>query len=178
MRTRILVCTITSLLVVPAPAIADDESAAIIVDATKIMPRGGVHAGATGMGIELRFVPDDECMTGSIGGFAAFGDEGLPMRRDVLDVHFQIGFKPERPGKIAPYVGVGLDVLHVTSHEMDRSLRGTTLGLSAQGGVIGPIGDTLVYRATVGYLGAIVPGTGDDLGGVMLQLGLGFMIDD
>ena len=40
----------------------------------------------------------------------------------------------------------GLDVLHVTTHEMDRSLRGTTLGLSAQAGVLGTIGDTLVYR--------------------------------
>jgi hypothetical protein len=142
------------------------------------MPKDGVHAGATGVGIELRFVPDDECMTGSIGGFAAIGDEGAPMRRDVLDVHFQVGFKPERPGKIAPYIGVGLDVLHVTTHQMDRSLRGTTLGISAQAGVLGPIGDTLVYRATVGYMGAIVPGTGDDLGGLMLQVGLGFKIDD
>lgn len=176
---RILLCTaVAALLIVPAPAFADDESAAIIVDATKIMPKGGVHAGATGLGVELRFVPDDECMTGSIGGFAAIGDEGAPMRRDVLDVHFQVGFKPERDGKIAPYIGLGLDVLHVTTHEMDRSMRGTTLGISAQAGVLGPIGDTLIYRATVAYMGAIVPGTGDDLGGVMLQLGLGFKIDD
>lgn len=175
---RLLLSTVvTALLVVPAPALAGDDSAAIIFDATKIMPRGGVHAGATGMGVELRFIPDSECMTGSIGGFAAFGDEGTPMRRDVLDVHFQVGFKPEREG-IAPYLGIGLDVLHVTTHEMDRSLRGTTLGLSAQAGVLGPIGDTLVYRATVGYMGAIVPGTGDDLGGVVLQLGVGFKIAD
>jgi hypothetical protein len=179
---RILLATsLTALLVVPAPALADDESAAIVFDATKIMPKSGVHAGATGMGVELRFVPDDECMTGSIGGFAAMGDDGAPMRRDVLDVHFQIGFKPEREG-IAPYLGVGLDVLHVTTHQttdqMDRAFRGTTLGISAQGGVLGPIGDTLVYRATVAYMGAIVPGTGDDLGGLMFQLGLGFKIDD
>jgi hypothetical protein len=176
MRIALATC-VTALLLVPAPAFADDESAAIVVDATKIMPKSGVHAGATGVGIELRFVPDDECMTGSIGGFAAIGDEGAPMRRDILDVHFQIGFKPERKG-IAPYLGVGLDVLHVTTHQMDRSLRGTTLGISAQAGVLGPIGDTLVYRATVGYMGAIVPGTGDDLRGVMLQVGVGFKIDD
>lgn len=165
-----------AILSVPAPALAEAESAAIVVDATKILPKDGVHAGATGAGVELRFLPDDECMTASIGGFAAIGDEGAPMRRDVLDVHLQIGVKAE--SRIAPYLGLGLDVLHVTTHMEGRSLRGTTLGLSAQAGVLGRIGDRTVFRATAGYMGAIVPGTGDDLAGLVLQVGVGFAIDD
>ena len=116
-------------------------------------------------------------MTASIGAFAAMGAAGTDQRRDVLDVHMQIGLKAERK-TLAPYASVGLDVLQITTHRMDTTLRGTTLGLSAQVGVLGTAGDKLMYRASAGYLGAIVPGTGEDLGGWMLQIGVGWRIDD
>lgn len=178
MRTPFIIAlSAVASLAAPSLAAADAESAALLVDATQIMPKSGVHSGAVGPGVELRFVPDDEPVTMSIGGFAAVGERGASLRRDVLDVHFQIGFKPERM-KIAPYASLGLDVLHITTHEMDTSYRGTTLGLSAQAGLLGTIGDHAVLRATVGYLGAIVPGSGDDLGGLVLQAGVGWMMDD
>jgi hypothetical protein len=166
------------LLLIPAAARAE-EPAAIVVDATQILPKEGVHAGATGVGAELRFVPDDECMTMSIGGFAAAGDTGDRFRRDVLDVHFQIGVKTKKKS-LAPYLGLGVDVLHVTTHveETQMSFRGTTLGLSAQAGLVGTLGEHIVVRATAGYMGAIVPGTGDDLSAVVLQVGVGYQMDD
>jgi len=177
MRTRILVVTVllTGLFVVPAPAFAEDP-AALVVDATHIAAKRGVHAGANGAGVELRFAPDDEAITGSIGGFAAVGERGDVMRRDVLDVHFQFGIKAKKTA-IAPYVGLGLDVLHVTTHVDAMTYRGTTLGISAQVGLLGRIGEHTVFRATAGYMGAIVPGTGDDLGAVVLQLGVGYAAD-
>lgn len=176
MRNTILASFASLVVAAPSVAFADDETA-IVIDATLLAPRAGLHAGATGIGAELRFFPDDECLTGSIGGFAAVGQPGTEMRRDVFDVHFQIGIKPEDAKRLVPYAALGLDVLHVTTHQMDGSFRGTTLGVSAQAGLLGRLGDKWIYRASAGYLGAIVPGTGDDLGGVVLQLGVGFMID-
>lgn len=175
LRTSLTILA-TVLLAVPTPALAGDDEAAIVIDATQMMPRDGVHAGGTGLGAELRFVPDDECMTMSIGGFVVAGAPGTDQRRDVVDVHFQVGFKSE--SRIAPYVSLGLDVLHVSTHTEMRSYRGTTLGLSAQAGVLARVGDRMVLRGTAQYLGAIVPGTGDDLGGVVLQVGVGFTLDD
>jgi hypothetical protein len=176
MRIPVIVLSAT-LLLAPTPAFADDEGA-IIVDATHIMPRSGVHAGGNGVGAEMRFFEGHECMTGSIGAFATVGAEGGPSRQDLLDVHFQVGMKPGKSEHFAPYLGLGLDVLHVTTHTMDRDLRGSTLGVSAQAGVLGKLTERMVFRATAGYLGAIVPGTGDDLGAWVLQLGIGFMMDD
>lgn len=176
---------LATLILVLAPAVAPaiasaDEETALIIDVTHLTPRQGLHAGASGLGAELRFLSDHECMTGSFGAFAAFGEQGTDVRQDVLDVHMQVGVKPEHAEHFIPYLGLGLDVLHVTTHETapSMSFRGTTLGISAVAGFMGHATDKLVYRATVGYLGAIVPGTGDDLGGVMLQIGLGYMIDD
>ncbi len=177
MRTKLAITML--LLLAPAAAHADEETA-LILDATHIMPRQGLHAGATGLGAEFRLIDGDECMTGSIGGFAAFGNQGTDTRQDVFDVHVQFGLKPEKDGMFIPYAALGLDVLHVTTHETapSMSFRGTTLGITAAVGLMGHASEKLVYRATVGYLGAIVPGTGDDLGGVVMQVGLGYMIGD
>jgi hypothetical protein len=176
MRTLATIVIAAGLLV-PTSAFADDEGS-IIVDATHILPRSGVHAGGNGVGAEMRFFEGHDVMTGSIGGFATVGSEGGPTRQDLLDVHFQVVMKPEHAEHIAPYLGLGLDVLHVTTHTMDRDLRGSTLGISAQAGVIGNVTDRVVFRATAGYLGAIVPGTGDDLGAWVLQVGIGLRMDD
>jgi hypothetical protein len=132
-----------------------------------------------GGGIELQVLPSAP-FTVSMGGWFALGvASGAPERRDVYDFHVQLGLKPEHTqGKpIAPFLALGFDVLYVTSYEDKRTYRGTTLGASAQVGIIGYATDRLVYRAGAGYLGAIVPGTGDDLGGLVLQVGLGYSLD-
>lgn len=160
------------------PAHADQDEVALVVDATMLYPKDG-YAESTGAGAEIRFLVDREPFTMSLGGFAAVGQQARNERgRDVLDVHFQAAGKLGGWRSIAPYAGLGLDLLHVTTHVPGAELRGTTLGVSAMGGFVGAIGDRLVWRATAGYLGAIVPGTGDDLGGLVLQLGIGARLDD
>ena len=166
------------VLAAAGTARADDDETALIVDATMLYPRDG-FAASTGMGAELRFVADDEPFTMSIGGFAAVGQqEPGELGRDVFDVHFQAAAKLGGRRALVPYAGLGFDVLHVTSHDRATTMRGTTLGVSAVGGFMGSVGKRLVWRATVGYLGAIVPGTGDDLAGVVFQLGIGARLDD
>ena len=166
-----------------------DDAAALIVDATLIKPLGeeGRVGESVGAGGELRFLPDDEIATISIGGYGAIGrpsrDKTL---RDIYDLHFNAGLKWERShGRILiPYATLGLDVLYMTTHEQGadgaaaRTLRGSTLGVNAQLGVLGHLGDGFVYRVSATYLGAVVPGTGDDLGGLVLQLGVGKTMGD
>ena len=179
MMTRLVSC-LAVLLAIPAAARADDDETAIVVDGTWIKPSDG-YAASAGMGAELRFVADNEPFTMSIGGFATLGQQGASGRgRDIFDVHFQAGAKllGKRNRTLWPYIGLGLDVLHVTTHTPTMEERGTTLGVSAIGGFMGSIGKRVVYRATAGYLGAIVPGTGEDLGGVVFQLGIGARLDD
>lgn len=159
-----------------------DDAAAIVVDTTLLQSPADrdTIADSAGAGVELRFLPDDEMMTGSIGGFAAIGQrDGGKTRRDVYDFHFSIGMKPEdTEGKVAiPFAALGLNVLSITTRTKTETMRGTTLGISAQAGVMGHIGDRLVYRASATYLGAIVPGSGDALGGLALQVGLGWVFD-
>ncbi len=160
---------------------ADSEETVLAVNLTSILPQDGIHAGADGVGAELRFFDEDEMLTGGFSAFAAFGRHGADQRRDVLDVRFHLGMKPEDAERVAPYAGVGLDLLHVTTHTYgadSMTARGTTLGVSVEAGVMGKASRFWFYRASVGYLGAIVPGTGDDLGGVVVQFGVGRMIDD
>jgi hypothetical protein len=181
MRTLIATTLALGTLGFAATARADAEETVLAVNYTTILPQDGVHAGADGVGAELRFFDDDEMMTGGFGAFATFGKDGAGERRDVLDVRFMIGMKPEDAKTFAPYAGLGFDILHVTTHVVGAdamTARGTTLGVSAEAGVMGKASRFWYYRASVGYLGAIVPGTGDDLGGVVVQFGVGRMIDD
>ena len=159
-----------------------DDAAAIVVDSTLLQSLGDRDhiSDSAGAGVELRFLPHREMITGSIGGFAAIGQpDGGKTQRDVYDFHFSVGMKPERTrGKILiPFAALGLDVLSITTRDKTQTLRGTTLGISAQAGIMGRIGDRMVYRASASYLGAIVPGTGDELGGLVLQVGLGWLFD-
>jgi hypothetical protein len=180
MRPALALLAPIVLVAAATPAHADDDEIALIIDATMLYPRDG-FAASSGIGAEMRFVDDDEPFTMSIGGFAAVGqqDEG-GLGRDVFDIHFQaaakLGGKNRRA--LVPYAGLGFDVLHVTTHLRDVTVRGTTLGISAVGGFMGTVGDRVMWRATAGYLGAIVPGTGDDLGGIVFQVGIGARLDD
>lgn len=169
------------LAAAPAPAQAGGDDVVTLVNLTNLRHTGedGRVAESRGGGIDLQILPSAP-FTVSMGGWFALGvASGAPERRDVYDFHVQVGLKPERTKgtAVAPFLTVGLDVLYVTSYQDKRTYRGTTLGASAQAGIIGYAGDRVFYRAGAGYLGAIVPGTGDDLGGLVLQVGLGYSLD-
>jgi hypothetical protein len=167
------------LIVFLAPVTARaDDGGAILVDAAHLMPQQGTTAGGDGVGAELRFLDDHENMTGGFGAFAIVGAHGTDQRRDLLDVRMSMAVKP-KSDHIAPYLGVGIDVLHVTTYRTGMlDVRGSTLGFDGEAGILGTLGDKLVWRASAQYLGAIVPGTGEDLGGLILQVGLGWKMQD
>ncbi len=148
----------------------------MVVDSSVLLPQDDV-ADSVGYGFELRMVDRRSPLTMAVGGFAAIGQaDGKKAMRDVYDLHYNVGVKPERTrGKmLIPYLSVGMNFLGVTTREpAGQTYRGTTIGLNAQAGVMGHLGDKWLYRASATYLGAIVPGTGDDLGGVVLSIGVG-----
>jgi len=186
MTMKNLVAAAIATLLVSAPlaaAHADDETI-LVVDGTLIEPlaEDGRVATSIGNGAEIRFLPGRDAITGSIGGYFALGKaDGQKTMRDIYDFHVNIGYKRERSrGKqFIPFLSLGLDVLHMTTRVVDGpTLRGITLGINAQLGVMGYLSKRWVYRVSGAYLGAIVPGTGDDLGGLVLQAGLGRSIGD
>ena len=152
------------------------DQLALMGTAGYLVPREGVGE-AVGGGAEARMV-DDEATLG-LSAIALVGRTPADRRRDVMDVRFDAGLVLCRRCKsLTPYVALGLDVLHVTTHEPTRSVRGSTLGLSGHAGLIGALGDGWTWRAGASYLGAIVPGTGEDLGGVTVSFGFGKVIID
>jgi hypothetical protein len=183
-RTKItLVAAAVAVLGVPVSGAHAGGDVGVVVDGTMIKPLGeqGAVSNSLGYGAEIRMMPNRECFTASIGGFFALGQpEGEKTMRDIYDFHFNIGLKPERTrdSKLIPFVTIGLNVLYMTTHEPnDMSYRGTTLGLNARAGVMGHMTESWIFRVSGSYLGAIVPGTGDDLGGLVLQAGIGKMLD-
>jgi len=180
---RRLAFVVAAALAVPATAGADPDYTAVLagpawLGASATAPMGSGVGGSAGVAAEVRMLDDDEPFTCALGGFAVVGQAGGAVHRDVIDLHVQVG--PRMPGKrwrgIAPYAALGLDVVHVTTHDEMGTTAGSTLGVSATGGLLGVIGERVVYRATVGYLGAIVPGSGQPLGGLTIQLGVGFVV--
>jgi len=173
-----LLCTIA--VTAAAPAFAD-EGAALMVQGTMLSPIGekGRVADSYGWGAEIRIVPDDP-MTMSFGGYAAIGqpDHGKEMR-DVYTFCYDVAWTPGKHASVRPFIGAGLDILWVTTRIPDREQqRGTTLGLHARAGVVHALSKRWLIQASASYLGAIVPGTGDDLGGLVLQAGIGKTFDD
>ena len=159
-----------------------DDDLALMATGAWMMPRGDVGESYGGGG-EARMA--DDHLTIGFGARALVGRAPAMRRRDVMDVDFNVGLRLcERCESFSPYVGVGLDILHVTTHEPTRSVRGSTIGLSGHVGLMGRIGDDddddggWVWRASAQYLGAIVPGTGEDLGGVTLSIAVGKTIMD
>jgi len=179
MTLRALLCSIAITGLLGGTAHAGGEMGFLVVDSTMLKPIGedGEVSNSLGYGAELRMMDTREVLTMSIGGYYALGQlDGEKTMRDVYDFHVNIGVKPEHTSgdMLIPYLTIGLDVLAMTTRiPKGDEYKGTTLGLNASGGVMGHLGDTWLYRASVSYLGAVVPGTGDDLGGVVLQVGFG-----
>lgn len=181
---RALLGSIFVIAALAGTARAGGEQGFLEFDGTLIKPTGedGTVSDSIGYGAELRMLDNREVLTLGIGGFYGIGQEdGGKTMRDVYDFHFNIGIKPEgtRDSMLIPFMEIGLNVLAVTTREPKGDIvGGTTLGLNARAGFMGHIGDKWLYRASASYLGAIVPGTGDDLGGVVLQVGVGRILFD
>lgn len=183
MKPRITLLTLTAALFATSSVALGDE-VGMLVDATIVKPTGesGRVSNSLGYGAEIRMMPHREPFTVSFGGFFGLGErQPDKVARDLYDFHFNIGFKASKSRRrhLIPFLTVGLDVLFITSHQPDgATFKGTTLGLNASAGFLGHISDTWVYRVNGSYLGAIVPGTGDDLGGLVLQAGVGKLLGD
>ncbi len=181
-RTQLLLATAAVALL--AHEARADDGVGMMVDATLIKPLGedGTVTNSQGAGAEIRMLPRREPMTLSIGGYYALGQPSVAQTaRDIYDFHFNVGFKPERSkgSKLIPFLSIGLDVLFMNTHQPDGAhYRGTTLGINAAAGFMGFLSDRWIYRVNGAYLGAIVPGTGDDLGGLVLQAGIGRLFGD
>ena len=180
-RTSLLAAAL--LTAVTGTAVAGGD-VGMMVDANIVKATGenGLVTNSLGYGGEIRMMPHREPVTVSIGGFYSLGErQAGKVARDLYDFHVNVGFKSERSrgAHLIPFATLGLDVLFVTSHQPDgMTHRGTTLGVNASAGVLGHLTDTWVYRVNASYLGAIVPGTGDDLGGLVMQVGFGKLIGD
>lgn len=176
MRTTFgLTALVLGLAASAGTAVADDDLALMATGAW-MMPRGGVGE-AYGGGAEARMA--DDHLTIGFGARALIGQVPAARRRDVMDLDFNVGVLFCECESISPYLGVGLDILHITTHEPTRSVRGSTLGLSGHAGFMGRLGDDdWIWRASAQYLGAIVPGTGEDLGGITLSIAVGKQIMD
>jgi hypothetical protein len=186
MRPTVAAATLLSaiaLAALPGRAVADDT--ALMVNATMVKPIGGEGrvSESHGGGGEIVILPGDDVIV-QIGGYGVLGqDVRGKTARDIYDLHLQVGLRTGgRRAALSAYGALGLDVLAMTTRlaiedQGARVHRGTTLGISAQVGVLGEIGERALYRVGASYLGAIVPGTGDDLGGLVLQLALGARFD-
>jgi len=172
MRTAVAVTLLLTGAAVTASPAAAEDGLALMGGAAWMMPRGDVGE-AVGGGAEARLIDDEATVGMSLIGLV--GRTPAERRRDIMDVRIDAGLRPcKKCRAISPYLALGVDVLHVTTHEPTRSVRGSTLGLSAHAGLMGRIGDDgWAWRAGATYLGAIVPGTGEDLGGISLSFAVG-----
>jgi hypothetical protein len=173
---------VTVILLAAGSGAAFADPTGLLVNGTLMKPIGGEGrvSQSSGAGGEILMMPSSSWLV-QIGGYGVFGQAAPGVEaRDVFDLHLQLGMTPAgRMAPLAPYACVGIDILSITTreHEKGQTARGTTLGVSAQVGVLGRVGDRGLIKASGSYLGAIVPGTGDDLGGLVLQLAGGLAFD-
>lgn len=180
MRTCFLLVTVLAVVSGSRAAVADPTG--LLVNGTLVKPVGaeGRVSSSSGAGGEILLLPTSSWLV-QIGGYGVFGRPATGVEgRDIFDLHLQVGMTPaSRSATLAPYACLGIDILSITTRDHDKgeTARGTTLGVSGQGGVLGRIGQRGLVKASATYLGAIVPGTGDDLGGLVFQLAAGMAFD-
>jgi hypothetical protein len=184
---RQILAAVTSALALAAlPARAAADDAALLVNATLLKPIGGEGrvSESRGAGGEIVMLTGDDKIVKIVGLGVLGQDVPGKTARDLYDLHMLVGLRTGgRRAALSAYGALGLDVLSVTSRlpvadaAGDRVRRGTTLGIAAQLGALGELGDRGLYRVCASYLGAIVPGTGEDLGGRVLQLAVGARFD-
>jgi len=182
---RALALALAATALAAAPARAGGEQGYLMIDSTLVKPLGerGRVSNSMGYGGEVRMLDNRDMLTVSLGGFVALGqrEDGKNLR-DIYDLHLNVGFKPEgtKRSLLIPFLSIGINVLGMETRDEKGTnpLRGTTMGMNARAGIMGHLGDEWLYRVSASYLGAIVPGTGDDLGGLVLQVGVGKAIFD
>jgi len=174
-----------AIAVAAGPAGADDKAFGLVLSGTWLGTTRSTVTPSAGVGAECLMLGFEESRPRPwffiVGGFvvAPLDQDDARPQRDAIDVHGRLGARLTFRPWMQPYAAAGLDALYVGTHgDMGPFKRGTTLGVSFTGGVLGRLGDHLLYTATVGYLGAIVPGTGDELDGLIVQLGLGLRMGE
>jgi hypothetical protein len=175
----LLVGVLLVLVLGTAGAARAGDVGALSVDGVVALPVGDLDGVTAGQGYGVRFsmLPGHEAFFFTIGGFFTIGQGSCCKEmRDLYDLGFDLGLKPESPRlkALVPFAALGLDVLNVSTRYADgSSLHGTTLGIHVRAGIMGALGARWFYQASAAYLGAVVPGTGDPLGGLVVQFGLG-----
>lgn len=137
---------------------------------------------ARGMGASMRVFGTSEPFNITMGGFAAIGTkDDTRQMRDVYNIDINLGLNPPtKKRRIAvPYVSVGVNFLYVATRSPEgTSAAGMTMGMNAQGGLFGYLTKEWIYSAGVKYIGAVVPGTGEGLDGVIFHVGVGKKLFD
>jgi hypothetical protein len=170
---------LATTMVAPRLAAADDAAGGLMLNHTWLQSGDEARTSLSrGFGVEMGAVGRREPFLMTIGAFYALGQpEGQKRMRDVYDVRFGFGLKPKmrRARLVVPFMSVGLDFLYVSTRSaIDGSkAAGATLGFDARGGIFGIFGKKWIYQASISYIGAIVPGTGDGLDGAVFQIGIG-----
>ncbi len=147
-----------------------------------LSPDGDRLSDSRGFGAHFHAVDRRDPFLLSIGGVAAIGEaDGDKAMRDIYDIHFNFGFKmgSRKHKLLLPFASLGVDFLYVGTRQTDGSrAAGMTMGLNVRGGFMGYLGDNWMYHAGASYIGAIVPGTGEGLDGLVFQVGVGKKLFD
>jgi hypothetical protein len=173
-----------------SPALAGDGNAGMFVHATDLRPRNGVAEGI-GAGVDLAFTPWSgtkymDCPAGCIAGpyepvyfgAGAFATHTIgsdtETRRDLYGLRAAIGLGWGPKDYVIPFGTVGLDALVVNTNMSDGTHHlGPTIGADVRVGVLGMFGG-FMYAVSAAYLGAVAPGTGDNAGGLLVEIAGGW----
>jgi hypothetical protein len=179
-----------------SPVAANDTNGGIFVHAIDLRPRNGAAEGI-GAGIEAALVPwkgtrymdcPSGCIQGpyqpvyfGVGAFATHSTgTDADTRRDLYGLSVSIGLGKGPTDWFIPFCDVGLDARVVNTISADSVSAdgvhhlGPTIGADVRVGVLGLVGDRLMYAVSASYLGAVAPGTGDNAGGLLLQASIGW----
>lgn len=173
----------TSLLVVTTTDARADVDGVLTFDGIHVASTNGeLLNDSRGMGVAMRVLGKREPFNMEVGAFGAIGlSDGQRAMRDIYDVHVNFGLNPPTKKRrfMVPFVSVGINFLYLSTRTPDgTSASGMTMGMNAKGGIFGHITDDWIYTANVSYIGAVVPGTGEGLDGMVFQVGLGKRIFD
>jgi hypothetical protein len=190
-RTHVGNLAFVAVISAASPATANDTNAGVFVRAVDLRPQNGVAEGI-GAGIEAALVPWSgtrfmDCPSGCIhgpyqpvyfgvGGFATHtrGTDS-DTRRDLYGLRASIGLGKGPSDWFIPFGTLGLDALLVNTHSPDgMSDLGPTIGADVRVGVLGMVGDGCMYAVSASYLAAVAPGIGDNAGGLMLDVSVGW----
>ena len=187
----IVLTGVVAALLGVSPAEANDTNGAVFVHAIDVQPQNGVAEGI-GAGIEAALVPWSgtthmDCPAGCIHGpyqpvyfgVGAFATHTLgtdaDTRRDLYGLRASIGLGKGPNDWFIPFATIGLDglIVNTVSSERAHHVR-PTLGADVRVGILGMLGDRLMYAVSASYLGAVAPGTGDNAGGLVLEVAVGW----